>query len=127
MPPLLHPALINRLPHLLGARRPHWPFVLEKPEAALLKREATVLKHRADLSFCVIDQTFVNDTLNAIRQNLVVVAHQVDIVSIEVSNILKGVAKALTPGEVLFKVGKATRYRMTPGVDDAGIGQADLN
>ena len=112
---------------MLGARRPYRPFVLEKPEAALLKRKATILKHRADLPLCVVEQAFVDDAVNAIRQHRVVVVHQVDIVSIEVPNILKGIAKALTPGEVLFKVGKAARQRMTPGVDDAGIGQADLN
>ncbi len=125
-PPLLDTILINRLPDLLRTRRSDGSFVLEKSQTTLLKGQPTVIQHRTDFCLDVAHQRLIDHTMDAARQNFVVVRHQLDVIAIKMADIFEGITEVLPSRKILFEIGKTAGQGMASCVDDFGVRQARL-
>ncbi len=67
------------------------------------------------------------DAQDARRQNLVPMAHQSEVAAIIAGNVFLAVRKFLTVAEQLLEIAEAARHRLPPGIDDARIGQHELD
>src|SRR5580700_11681529 len=117
----------NGLTNLLGARGAHGALVLVEPQASLLEGQSAVLQQAAHLGFRVLDQRLVEHTVYAARQLRIEVRHESDVVVVIASEVLEVIGEALPARKVLLEAGEAASERMAPDIDDAGVGQDQLN
>ena len=112
----------NRLTHLFGAWRAHAAGRLMKIDACRFKRQPAIVEDAPHLPFQIVDHVFMLHPQHPPGQDLVPMAHQVQIGAIVTANILKAVGELLALGEKLLEVGEAARHRLAPRINDLGIG-----
>src|SRR4029079_4982273 len=114
-------AFVNRLAHLFGTCRAHWPLVLEEAQASVFERQAAVVQQAAHFVFRVRHQLLIDHAMDAARQYGIEMPHQVNIIAVVASDSVESVTETLTVREVLLEAGKTAAERMPSCVDDLRI------
>src|SRR3984893_16566726 len=89
--------------------------------------EPAEIEQATDAAFKVIDHVFVVHTQHASRQHLVPVSHELEVRTVVTRNVIYAVSELLAIREQLLEVAEATRHRLATRIDDARVGQHQVN
>src|SRR5258707_1283411 len=125
--PLVYAVRKQRAAHLLRTRRLHHTPGFVEAQALLFKGQAAVFQQFAHLAFQIRHQQFIADAVDAPGQHAVVVRHQLNIAAVEAADVTQAVREPDTGLKMLLEVRETAGQRRTPRIDDAGVGQYQVN
>src|SRR5690348_14538914 len=105
MAPVIDAFTVDRLAHLLRARRADRALRLVELETGGIERHADEIEHAAHLAFGVVDDAFVEHAVHGTGLHLIEAAHEAPIIAVESADRLETVGKAEADSVILFEVG----------------------
>src|SRR5271168_822278 len=104
---MLHGLLEDRRADLLRTCGAYGSSRFVKLQATRLERQTAMVEQPTHFALGVLDQIFVDDSVNASRQHRIEMRHQLDIVAIVPAHFRQAVSEALPSREVLLEAGQA--------------------
>src|SRR6516162_2432430 len=125
--PLVEALAIDRLSHLLGARRAHAAPVLVERYALRLELQAAELQQAAHAALEIVHHVLVVHAQHPAPEHAVPVPHELEVGAVVTGDLLDAVREFLAVGEELLEVAEAAGHRLAPGIDDAGVREHEVD
>ena len=122
-PPGAERARVERLAHLLRARRPYRAMGLVESQAGFFERQAAVREDAPDLRLEISDRFLVVHVEHLARQYAMPVAHDLVVLPVVHHELVHVVGEVLPLAEELLVAAEDAVERMAPRVDDLRVRQ----
>src|SRR3546814_5470820 len=98
-------------------------LILLESQTGIGERQIERLEQPPDLSFQIVHQSFILHMVNAARQRLIKMIHQLHIGAVELPQIFQAGSEIRIAIEIKGKIGKAASKGVPPYVNDFRAGQ----
>ena len=125
--PQINGGAVNRLSHLLGARRLDSSVSRMKMQTLFFKRQSTVLKNPSHLRFKVAHNVLVLDIEDLAWKDVIPVIHHPVVLQIIFGQFEKVIGKRLALGKQLFETAQTAVQRMPSCIDKFRVRQDQMH